>query len=271
MPERERALRDFGRAGGGALLFSLPMLMTMEFWSLGITLDRGRLLVLLALNLPLLVLLSRQIGFEESGGWADDILDTLIALGIGLVASAAILALFGSLSLDEPLDAAAGKITLQTVPAALGALLARSQLGAGDDEDKPTDREESYPGELFLMGVGALFLGFNVAPTDEMLVIAMQMEPWMALSLVALSLALMHGFVFAVGFAGGSEVSPDEAWWSAFLRMTLPGYLIALGISLFLLWVFARTDGMAIEGIAMMSVVLAFPSAIGAAAARLVL
>src|SRR5690606_30417223 len=117
MPERERALRDFGRAGGGALLFSLPMLMTMEFWSLGITLDRGRLLVLLALNLPLLVLLSRQIGFEESGGWADDILDTLIALGIGLVASAAILALFGSLSLDEPLDAAAGKITLQTVPA----------------------------------------------------------------------------------------------------------------------------------------------------------
>lgn len=73
------------------------------------------------------------------------------------------------------------------------------------------------------------------------------------------------------GFAGGSEVSPGDPWWSAFVRMTLPGYVVAVVISLYLLWIFARTDGLPPEGIVMATVVLAFPSAIGAAAARLIL
>lgn len=81
----------------------------------------------------------------------------------------------------------------------------------------------------------------------------------------------MHGFVFAVGFAGGSEVSPEEAWWSPFIRLTLPGYAIALIISLFFLWTFARTDILSFEGTVMAVIVLGFPSAIGAASARLVL
>lgn len=273
MSDRERALKDFGRAGGGALLFSLPMLMTMEFWSLGLYLDRTRLFLLFAATLPLLVLLSRRIGFADSRRWADDVLDTLIALGIGILASTIILAIFGSLTSDEPLDAVLGKIAIQAVPASLGALLAKSQFGAAavDDGDEPSAGRESYGGELFLMGVGALFLGFNVAPTDEVILISFQMSPFMALALVILSLALMHGFVFAVGFAGGSEVSPDDPWWSAFLRMTLPGYILALSVSLFLLWVFARTDGMSADGILLAGIVLAFPSAIGAAAARLIL
>lgn len=121
------------------------------------------------------------------------------------------------------------------------------------------------------MAVGALFLGFNVAPTEEMLLISYQMDEWHALVLVLLSLLLMHGFVFAVGFAGGSEVSPDEPWWSPFVRLTLSGYALALAISLYLLWVFARTDGLDMDSIAMTTVVLAFPCAIGAAAARLIL
>jgi len=81
----------------------------------------------------------------------------------------------------------------------------------------------------------------------------------------------MHGFVFAVEFKGGSELSQDTPWWSALLRFTLPGYAIAALIALFMLWVFGRTDGMAPEMIAMAVVVLAFPASIGAAAARLIL
>ena len=42
---RERAyLRDLGRAFGGALVFSIPLLMTMEMWEQGVAMDRGRLL-----------------------------------------------------------------------------------------------------------------------------------------------------------------------------------------------------------------------------------
>lgn len=268
--EAPPAARDFGRAAGGALVFSLPMLMTMELWWLGLYLDRVRLLVLVLSVLPLLVFLSRRIGFERTRGWRDDILDSLIALGTAAVVCPALLLLFGTVTAETPLDEWIGKTAVQMVPAAIGALLAKSQFRAtpGDDDEAA---DESYHGELFLMAVGALFLGFNVAPTDEMMLISYQMTAWHALALLILSLAVMHGFVFALEFAGGSEVSPDEPWWSAFIRLTLPGYVIALAISLYLLWIFARTDGLDAGSVLVAAVVLAFPSAIGAAAARLIL
>lgn len=266
-----RALRDFGRAAGGALVFSLPMLMTMELWWLGLYLERARLLTLVVSALPLLVFLSRHIGFERTRRWRDDVLDSLIALGIAAVVCMLLLVLFGALTFDMPPDEWIGKIAIQMVPAAIGALLAKSQFGEEEAEEDVEDEEEPYGSELFLMAVGALFLGFNVAPTEEMMMISYQMTEWHALALMVLSLALMHGFVFALGFAGGADVSPDEPWWSAFVRLTLPGYVIALAISLYLLWIFARTDGLDAAGVAMAVIVLAFPSAIGAAAARLIL
>lgn len=248
------------------------MLMTMELWWLGIYLDRARLLVLLVTTFPLLVLLSRQIGFENTRRWRDDVLDSLIALGISIVVCVLLLLLFGTITTTTGLDEAIGKVAIQIVPASIGALLAKSQFtdkSSDADDDMPDD--ESYGGEIFLMAIGALFLGFNVAPTEEMMLISYQMTEWHALGLVLLSIALMHGFVFAVGFAGGSEVSPSEPWWSPFIRLTLPGYVTALVVSLYLLWIFGRTDGMHVDGIVMATVVLAFPSAIGAAAARLIL
>jgi putative integral membrane protein (TIGR02587 family) len=271
-PSNSRALRDFGRAAGGALIFSLPVLMTMEMWWLGFYLDRTRLLVLMLSTLPLLVVLSRQVGFETTGSLRDDLLDAAIALGIAALVCSVTLVLFGTVTPDMPLDEVLGKIAIQMVPASIGALLAKSQFGAGpDDDDERQPREETYGRELFLMGVGALFLAFNVAPTEEMALIAYQMTRWHALVLIALTIALMHGFVFAVGFAGGSQVSEQEKWWSPFLRLTLPGYAIALSMSLYLLWVFGRLDGMDMASVAMVAVVLALPAAIGAAAARLIL
>lgn len=267
-----RAVRDLGRAAGGALIFSLPMLMTMELWWIGLYLDRIRLLALFVGMLPLLVLLSRQIGFESTRRWGDDVVDSLIALGIAAVVCIVMLVLFGTLEPGAPADEWIGKVAIQTVPAAIGAMLAKSQFGADpSDEEAPDTRDETYAGELFLMGVGALFLGFNVAPTEEMMLISYQMSKWHAVALVVLSLALMDGFVFAVGFAGGSALSPQEPWWSGLVRLTLPGYVIAIAISVYLLWVFSRTDGLDADGIVMAAVVLAFPSAIGAAAARLIL
>ncbi|WP_342354331.1 TIGR02587 family membrane protein, partial [Paracoccus siganidrum] len=265
-----RVIRDFGRAAGGALIFSLPMLMTTELWSLGFYLDRLRLLLLVVASLPLLVLLSRHVGFERTRSWRSDMFDALIALGVAAVISVVVLVLLGVIDAGTSLDAAMGKISIQMVPASMGALLAKSQFGAGSGDD-PAEQEETWWGELFLMVAGALFLGLNTAPTEEVMLISYQMTHWHALALVALSLLLMHGFVFSMGFAGGTEVSAEEPWWSAFIRMTLPGFVIALAVSFGLLWLFARTDGLSFDGTVMATIVLAFPCAIGAAAARLIL
>lgn len=93
----------------------------------------------------------------------------------------------------------------------------------------PFSKVLSYASELFLMGVGAL-LGLNVAPTEEMVLIACKMTVWHAVALVTLSLALMHAFVYAVDFKSAEFLlSPETPWWSLFLRFTVAGYGVAIG------------------------------------------
>ena len=264
------ALAGIGRAFGGALIFGLPMLMTMELWEFGFTMDRGRLALLLALSVPLFVGVAHRIGFERSFGWREDLRDTFLAYGIGLAASAIVLAAFGVLKAGMPADELIGKVAVQSVPAGLGALLARSQFGSMHADRGDSEALTGYLGTLFLMLVGALFLGLNVAPTEEMILISYLMTPWHSVALVVVSVILMHGFVFALDFRGGHGRG-DVPWWSDLLRFTLVGYVLALAVSLYVLWTFGRTDGAAPATVVMATAVLAFPAAIGAAAARLIL
>lgn len=264
-------VRGLARAGGGALLFALPLLMTMELWWLGFYIDRLRLVLLLLLNIPLLVLLSSLGGFEKTGRISADSRDAAIAYGIGAVTSAAVLAILGLIKAGMSMDEIAGKIAIQSVPASIGALLGRSQLGGSSERPDKASEEKNYVSVLFLMAVGALFLSLNVAPTEEVVLIAYKMTEWHAIALIVLSLVIMHGFVFAMEFKGEPSLPEDTPWWSAFLRFTLVGYVLSLLISVYILWTFGRTDGLAFGPGLMATIVLGFPAAIGAAAARLIL
>ena len=273
-PETNRAYAiGIARAFGGAVIFAIPLLMTMEMWSLGFTMGQGRLLLFLAINFAILIGLSYFAGFEKTFSWKDDALDAFAAFGVGLITSSAMLALFGVVSFDTPWHEIVGKVALQSVPASLGAMLGRKQLGAEQDTSAEDERkrEAGYGGELFLMLAGALFLAFNVAPTEEMILIAIQMTPWHALALGAASIVLLHVFVYTVGFSGQEDRPEGGTFLSTFLHFTLAGYGLALLVSLYVLWTFGRTDAVDLAQIAMMTVVLAFPSALGAAIARLVI
>lgn len=268
--EFNRFVTGLGRGVAGALFLALPMLMTMEMWYLGFYMARERLLLLLLLNIPLLILLAHRIGFEETFTWREAVRDAVIAYGIGIMTSLVVLTALGLLRGGMPASELVGKVALQSVPASIGAMLGRSQLGH-DDRDSDDTKETRYHGELLMMAAGALFLSLNIAPTDEMIVLAYRMTIWHALVVAVLSIALMHGFVYAVSFIGGHELSPETPWWHAFVRFTLPGYVIALSISIFTLWIFERLgDSSALE-IMLSVIVLGFPAALGAAAARLIL
>lgn len=264
-----RFVTGLGRGVAGALLLALPMLMTMEMWYLGFYMARERLFLLLLVNIPLLILLAHRIGFEETFSWREAMRDATIAYGIGIVTSLVVLTALGLLRGGMPASELAGKVALQSVPASIGAMLGRSQLGHGEDDAE--DRETPYHGELLLMAAGALFLSLNIAPTDEMMVLAYKMTIWHALVVALLSIALMHGFVYAVSFTGGHELSPQTPWWHAFVRFTLPGYVIALAVSIFALWIFERLGDSSPVEIMLSVIVLGFPAALGAAAARLIL
>ncbi len=261
--------RALARASAGAVIFALPLLMTMEMWELGLYMDRFRLALFMALTLPVLFGLSYFAGFEETFCWQDDLIDALSAFAVGFLVSAVLLAIFNIINTEQPLPEIIGKIALQSVPASIGAMLARKQLGQQDDPDEERRQRTSYPGELFLMGVGALFVGFNVAPTEEMVLISYKMSPWQAIGLAFLSLGILHSFVYTVGFAG-QESRGEDSFLSIFLRFSVAGYGIALLISLYLLWTFERTAGLSPMELVTSTVVLGFPSALGAATARLI-
>jgi len=280
-------LTGLARGLAGALLFALPMLMTMEMWNLGFYMERTRLLLLLVLNMPLLIFLSHRIGFEHTNCWSSSIRDAVVAYGMGIAASAALLLILGVITPDMAPRQWVGMVAIQAVPASIGALLARSQLGIGtDDEDDGDDNDGekadggdgniaqdgiSYAVELSMMAVGALFLSLNLAPTEEMILIAYKMTPWHTLALVTISIGMMHGFVYALSFRGGHRLESGVPGWHALIRFTLPGYLVALCVSLYTLWTFERLDDTGITQIVLIVIVLGFPAAIGAAAARLIL
>jgi len=259
------------RAFGGAIIFALPLLMTMEMWSIGLYVHPLRLLLFIAANFVVLVFLSRFGGFERTANLREDMLDALAAYAVGMVSSALILKLFGLFSAGLALDELVGMVAIQAVPGSFGAMIARKQLSGGDpdDDEEKAARSAGYAGQLFLMLAGALFLAFNVAPTEEMVLIGYKMTPWHSLVLMLVSLALLHVLVFKVGFAGQEEPE-GYGLMRRFLVFTVPGYAIALAVSLYVLWTFGRVDGNAVSAVASTLVVLGFPAAIGAAIARLV-
>lgn len=255
------------------MLFGLPLFMTMEMWRLGFTMGPARLALYVVVSLPLLAGLAYIAGFREDTGWFDAAVDGLVAWLVGAVTGAAVLALLGALTPGMSLAEIAGKIAVVAVPAGIGAALARSQLGEREEEEETqAEPRESYGSELFLMAAGAVFFAFNLAPTDEIPLIAhQQRSPWVAIALVALSLLALHGFVYGVGFRGQHAPRQGRRLRADLLGLTLPGYVIVLAACTYVLWTFGRLDGLAPGAMLHVVLVLGLPASIGAAAARLIL
>jgi len=262
--------RCLARAFAGALLFSLPILMTMETWALGTFMDRQRLALLLILLVPVLVGLSYYSGFEETTQLRDAAIDAFVAIVVATIVALLFLTLFGALDFEMTAAEWIGKLVIQAVPASIGALLAQSQFGRQREETQKR-RDSGDFGEYFFMGAGALFFAANVAPTEEVVLISYMMSTWQVIALVVVSLTLMHAFVYSVEFKGQHDRPEDTSGFSLFLRFSMVGYVMALVISAYSCWSIGRFDGLGLDAMIEISIVLGFPAAVGAATARLVL
>ncbi len=258
------------RAFGGAIFFALPLLMTMEMWWLGFYMDRLRLALFLIALIPLLIGLAHFAGFEHTETWRDDVRDAFVALFVGFVTAGLALTLGGLLTRETPFEEMVGMVTLEAIPASVGATVADGLLG-GSDEERMHEQQPRYGGELFLMAAGAVFFAFNVAPTEEMIVMAFKMSAWHVVAAALVSLALMHAFVYAVEFHGQERPPEGTHPWGIFLRFTVVGYAISLLVSAYVLWTFGRLDDAGPASVIATTVVLALPASLGAAAARLAL
>src|SRR5687768_16055287 len=253
---------------GGALLFSFPLLMTMEMWWLGFYMDRFRLALFLALAFLMVMTLSYLEGGEET--FKIEVLDALVACATGYTVAAVMLLLLGIIKSGMSADEMIGKIALHAVPCSIGAILARRQLEA-EETKKGARRRERYPAQVFLIGVGAIFLAFQLASTEEIVLIGYMMTGWHAAALAIVSLCIMQAFLCSTERRPQVSIFSASFFWDVFLRFTIVGYSLALLLSLYVLWTFGRLDGVAAVDIVRSTLVLGFPAALGASAARLIL
>jgi putative integral membrane protein (TIGR02587 family) len=267
---------ELGRAFAGALIFSIAMLMTMEMWWIGFYIAPARLALFTLAAVLLLVRLAHDWGFAESVSWRAAVIDAFVGYAVGLLTAAVVLPLLGVIEWGMAPEEIVGKLALQAIPGAIGALLARSQLGERDEEeeeqaDGAASEPQRYGAELFTMIVGALFVAFNVAPTEEITLISYMMTPWHGIAAVLLALVILHVFVYEVDFRGEHKRPEGMGFWMLFLRFTVVGYALVLLTCWYLLWTFGRLDDTSVAAALMMVIVLGFPGTLGAAAARLLL
>jgi putative integral membrane protein (TIGR02587 family) len=251
----------------------MPMLMTMEMWWLGFYMHPLRLAAAVLLMLPLLVILSSFAGLHRNSSRPVVLLDALTGYGIGLVAATVVLALFRVITIEMPFYEVAGKVLLLGLTASFGSMLGRTQLGTQEDRQEEEQELESagYLGELSFMMAGAVYLSLTVAPTVEVVQIAVRLTPWLGVALIVLSTGMMHAFVYALEYRGGERRGHGIPWWSLFARYTLPGYAVAIGVAAYLLWSFGRFEDLNLYWMLMYSIVLGLPASLGAAAGRLLL
>jgi putative integral membrane protein (TIGR02587 family) len=271
--DRGSYFRALARAATGGLLFGMPLLYTMEVWWSGFVTPWWKILLLLGVSALFVTAFSFVEGFRRDETLGEAVWDTAVDFGLGIVIATLMLILIGQLDGGASLREWIGKISLETVPIAIGASVARSLLG-----EHSLSKESSEPGALgqgMVAAGGALFFALNVAPTDEPMMIGVQNEWWLILLLLTLMVPITFGIVFYADFRGShraraakGDVSPAQTP----VGETVISLAAAFAVSAMLLWFFNRIGpGVGAAATLHQVVSLGFVAAIGSSAARLLL
>ena len=265
------SLREYGRGVAGGLLFSLPLLYTMEVWQAGFVMPPHRQLVYVVLAMVLLLGYNRYAGLHPDSGWVEVAIDSVEEMGIGLLLSAVVLVLIGRIGAGQDLAEVVGQIVVESVTVAIGVSVGTAQLGGGalNDQGLGARRAADPMGHLILAGCGAVILAANVAPTEEIQVLAAEMS---ALQLTLLALLSMLLVVVILHFSEFKGTIPSGGTGPmAIARSSVVTYAVALVAAAALLWFFGRFQGEPPGFVAAQTIVLGFAASLGASAGRLLL
>ena len=274
------------RGVAGGMLFGIPLLYTMEVWWAGTYAHPQRMVAVLATTFLIVLLLMRTTGFRSTKDvrWIDAAMDTVEAVALGIVCVAGVLFLLRELTLQTPLQETLGKVVYEATPFSIGVAVAYTVLRRGraasdeDDrdgkdgetEDEADDGVNATLADIGATAVGALFVAFNIAPTDEIPMIASAMAPAWQLALIVATLLISYGIVFGAGFANQEQRRQQPGVLQHPLTETVASYLVALLAAAAMLWFFQRFDLAAPWEMTLSHViVLGLPAAVGGAAGRL--
>lgn len=274
-------LNDIIRGACGGFLFGIPLLYTMEVWWIGSLAQPPMILVALIITFFVIYLLNRTEGFRKyakSNRPYEAVIDTVEAMAIGIICATFMLILLRELTFDTFLKESIGKIVYESVPFTLGVALS-NQFLAGDkkgnsaEQNKQTNNQDDLHATLSDIGgtlIGATVIAFNIAPTDEIPMLAAAVSPNWLLAVIATSLLLTYGIVFEAGFANQQKRFRQRGIFQRPLGETIMAYLVSLIAGMFMLWFFQKLTfsdpwTMWLDH----ALLLGLPASIGGAAGRL--
>jgi putative integral membrane protein (TIGR02587 family) len=278
-PIRE-SLQEYGRGIAGGLLFSFPLLYTMEVWWAGFIASPFQLILTILFTYLLLLGYNRYAGMHPEATWKDVLVDSVEELGLGFLLAFAILLMLRRIELESMSTIEImGKVIIEAMVMSIGISIGTAQLGVKDSDDseeklEKEDLEKERQSGLFGLTVlgfcGAIVVGGNVAPTEEVLVIGLEAHPGHILAMALVSIAMCALILFyANSQDSGPRSSPPDyitiAW------QTCLCYLIALGASAVLLWFFGRLEGISFWMGFAQCIALGVLSSLGSSAGRLLI
>jgi putative integral membrane protein (TIGR02587 family) len=273
-----QSLQEYARGIAGGLLFSLPLLYTMEVWWSGLFVRPMALIFCVFVTFALLLGYNRYAGMRRDASWAEVAIDSVEEMGLGIIIAAVILWLLGRITAELPLNDSLGKIVIEAMTVAIGVSVGTAQLGGGDEDDRNdtgTEGDEAQPevhfgGQLVLSLCGAILFAINVAPTEEILIIAFETSSWKLLGLALISLALGALILFYSNFSGAQKFVRGNGLLTVLIGAVIT-YAVALLTSAIILWFFGRFEGLALITCLAQTVVLGLAATLGASAGRLLL
>jgi putative integral membrane protein (TIGR02587 family) len=280
-------INDIIRGACGGFLFGVPLLYTMEVWWVG-SLARPKLIMMaIAVTFIVVFLLNRTEGFRKRRYTLrpyEALTDTVEAIAIGIVCSSFVLILLQEITLETPLKEALGKIIFESVPFALGVALANQFLGESKNSNPENSNNQQADNssksrqnglratfdDLGATLIGATVIAFNIAPTDEVSMLAAAISPPWLLAMIAASLIISYGIVFQAGFSDQQKRRQQKGIFQRPSSETIMSYLVSLLASAFMLWFFQKlTFGDPWRMWLEHTLLLGLPATIGGAAGRL--
>lgn len=281
--------RDLLRGTAGGLIFGAPLLYTMEVWQHGRSLSAKQALVVLLVILLFNSAFSLFSGLREENEAHHSLLhavsDAITAFGLAIVLSTFVMVLIGQVNLQNLSSTGLGMILIEALAISVGITFTNVRFSSGGRADAGEEEIEAVKGtaakndsgkqikadllEAAASIGGAFVFSMNVAPTEEILKIALGLSPLHQLILIGFELLICYLILYASNL-GHLEVHVENSPFQSPIAETLMTVGAALLVSVCLLLLFGFSGTTASAEVFVASVVaLALPAVVGGAAGRL--
>ena len=263
MPSLKESAQEYARGIGGGLLFALPILYTREIWHTGFLVGPLRLALSAAGTFALLVGFNRVAGLRENASWTECVVDSVEEYGLGLLVAGLVFLATGRIGPGVPLVESLNLLVVGSVSTALGVSIGTAQLGENPEREGVG---AGLAGQLLVALCGAVIVAANIAPTQEVLTMALETGAPALLGLVAGTLSLIWA-ASSSGLKGGAPLSESPPVPTK-LFSVVGTYGLAAATSAAFLLLFGRYDGLGLAAAVRATAVLTAPAALGAAVGR---